>query len=95
MFTLSVSVLELVFRSVVIYFALLFAFRLTGKKRSGEMSAFDLMFLLIISESVQGAMNADDRSVTGGVVVAATLIAVNYFVSWLGGLGNQRQDYDY
>lgn len=73
---------ELVLRAVVIYFALLIAFRLIGKHEFGQLSAFDLILLLIISESISTALNANDKSITAGLIVAATLFAVNYLMSW-------------
>lgn len=73
---------ELVLRAIVIYFALLIAFRLIGKHEFGQLSAFDLILLLIISESISTALNANDKSITAGLIVAATLFAVNYLMSW-------------
>ncbi len=75
------DVYELVLRGVVIYFALLIAFRLIGKHEFGQLTAFDLILLVIISESVSTALNANDNSITAGLIVAATLFAVNYLMS--------------
>lgn len=72
---------ELVLRGVVIYFALLIAFRLIGKHEFGQLTPFDLILLLIISESISTALNASDRSITAGLVVATTLFAINYLMS--------------
>lgn len=74
-------VYELVIRGVVIYFALLLAFRLIGKHEFGQLTPFDLILLVIISEAVSPALNANDRSITSGLIVAATLFAVNYLMS--------------
>ena len=84
MFMPSVAVSELMLRAVLIYdvFILL---RLLGKKHVGEMGPFDLVILLILSESVQNALVADDKSVTGGLIVASTLFGISQlvgFISW-------------
>jgi uncharacterized membrane protein YcaP (DUF421 family) len=83
MFNLSVPVFEIVARALLVYIFLLIAFRLTGKKQTGELSPFDLIFLLIISESVQNSMISNDTSLLGGLIIAGTLIVANYFLGWL------------
>ena len=80
MFDLSIPWWELIFRSLVIYFALLFLLRLTGKRQIGQFSPFDLILLLLVSEAVQNAIIASDDSLTAGLIAVATLIAANYLV---------------
>jgi uncharacterized membrane protein YcaP (DUF421 family) len=75
-------VYELVLRGIVIYFALMIAFRLIGKHEFGQTTAFDLILLLIISESISTALNVNDNSITAGLIVMSTLFAVNYLMSW-------------
>jgi uncharacterized membrane protein YcaP (DUF421 family) len=65
----------------VLDFMLLVAFRLIGKLEFGQLTAFDLILLLIISESISTALNANDTSLVAGIVVAATLFGVNYLMS--------------
>jgi uncharacterized membrane protein YcaP (DUF421 family) len=80
MFTPSVGIPELLLRAIVVYVFVLFLLRIVGKKHVGEMAPFDLVVLLILSESVQNALIADDISLTGGLVVAATLFAASQLV---------------
>jgi uncharacterized membrane protein YcaP (DUF421 family) len=61
-------------------FALL---RFIGKKHVGELSPFDLVVLLIISETVDGSLIGDDQSLTGGLISAATLVAIVQIVGYL------------
>lgn len=75
-------VYEQVLRGVVIYFALLIAFRLIGKHEFGQLTPFDLVLLLIVSESISTALNANDTSITACLIVAAILFQVNYLMSW-------------
>ena len=80
MFELTTPWWELVFRAVVVYVALVFLVRLTGKRQIGQLSPFDLILLLILSESVQNAITDDEHSITGGIILATTLVALNYLV---------------
>ena len=77
MFIPSVAFGELILRAVIVYAFILLLLRLIGKKHVGEMAPFDLIVLLILSESVQNALVADDKSVTGGLVVAGTLFGAS------------------
>jgi uncharacterized membrane protein YcaP (DUF421 family) len=74
---------EFVLRGLIIYTFLIVVLRLTGKRQVGQLAPFDLVLLLVLSNAVQNAMNGGDNSVTGGVISAATLIAVNGIVSRL------------
>ena len=77
MFDLSVPWWELILRAIVVYLALILFIRLTGKRQIGEISPFDLILLLILSESVQSSLVAGDQSLVGGLIVAATLLLLN------------------
>jgi uncharacterized membrane protein YcaP (DUF421 family) len=85
MFSLSMGLGELILRAVIVYFFLFAILRFGGKKHVGEMAPFDLVVLLILSETVNGALIGEEKSLIGGLVSAATLLAivqvVNY-VSW-------------
>jgi len=82
MWGLSVGLWELVARAVIVYLVLLVLLRLTGKRQVGQLAPFDLVLLLILSNAVQNAMNGGDNSVTAGVVLAVTLIALNGLVGY-------------
>jgi uncharacterized membrane protein YcaP (DUF421 family) len=58
------------------------ALRVAGKRELAQMTSFDLILLLVISNAVQNSMNAGDNSLTGGLVSALTLVAVNWLVAW-------------
>jgi uncharacterized membrane protein YcaP (DUF421 family) len=79
----SVGVFELILRGIVVYLVLFALLRLIGKKHVGELSPFDLVVLLVISETVDGSLIGDDTSLTGGLISAATLVAVVQFVGYL------------
>lgn len=80
MMHLSVPWWEFVLRGLVVYVFLIVLLRLTGKRQIGQLSPFDLVLLLILSNAVQNSMNAGDNSLLGGLISATTLVAVNYIV---------------
>ena len=63
LFVPDVSVAEKILRSAVVYVFLLVAFRMAGKRALGQMTAFDLIVLLVISNVVQNALIGNDNSV--------------------------------
>lgn len=79
----SVHWWEFILRGVVVYVFVLLLLRLTGKRQVGDMSPFDLVLLLILSEAVQNSMNGNDSSITGGLILAATLVGLNWVIGWL------------
>ena len=82
-------ILDIVLRTVVIYLVVLIGVRLSGKREVGQMTPFDLVLLLLISNSVQNAMTGPDTSVAGGVAAAVTLLLMNYLIAEVSG-GNRR-----
>jgi uncharacterized membrane protein YcaP (DUF421 family) len=80
MFYLSKPVLEKVFRTIIVYFALMLGLRLAGKRELAQLNPFDLVVLLSLSNTVQNAIIGDDNSVTGGLIGAFALCAINYVV---------------
>lgn len=81
MFDISVPWWELVVRGLVVYVFLILLLRLTGKRQIGQLSPFDLVLLLILSDAVQNSMTAGDESLIGGLIIATTLVVANYVVS--------------
>ena len=85
MFTLSEGIGELILRATIVYLFIFALLRLLGKKHVSQMAPFDLVVLLIISESVQNALIGDDKSVTGGLVASATIVGLTAllgYASW-------------
>lgn len=64
--------------SVTVYLFLLVAIRLFGKKELSQLSVIDLVFILLISNSVQNAMVGSNSSLSGGLVAAGALFITNY-----------------
>jgi uncharacterized membrane protein YcaP (DUF421 family) len=85
MFPGTHAIVEIIFRTFVIYLVVLLGVRLSGKREVGQMTPFDLTLLLLISNSVQNAMTGPDNSLIGGIVAALTLLLLNYLIAELSG----------
>lgn len=70
--------LDIAGRSIVVYLFILVAIRLFGKKELAQLSVIDLVFILLISNSVQNAMVGPNTSLVGGLVAALVLFIINY-----------------
>lgn len=75
--------MELVIRGFVVYVFLMIVFRVAGKRTLSEASTFDLVLLLIISETTQQAMVDSDHSLTGGALLILTLVGTDIAFSIL------------
>jgi uncharacterized membrane protein YcaP (DUF421 family) len=75
--------MESVIRALVVYFFLLLIFRISGKRTLSENTNFDLVLLLIISETTQEAMVDDDHSVSNGFLLIMTLVGATIGLSLL------------
>src|SRR5215469_18293912 len=73
---------EFVLRGAIVYVFLLVILRVTGKRNTGQLAPFDLVLLLVLSNAVQNSMNGGDNSLVGGLISAATLIALHYGVGY-------------
>ena len=83
LFHMSVSSGNLIIRAVVVYGAVLFLLRISGKRQLGQMSAIELVTVLLISNAVQNSMNAGDNSLVGGLLSAVILIVLSWSISML------------
>jgi uncharacterized membrane protein YcaP (DUF421 family) len=80
MFSLGIPLVEKIARPVIIYFFLVIAVRLFGKRELAQLNAFDFVVLLLISNTVQNAIIGEDNTIVGGVVGALTLFVTNWLV---------------
>lgn len=83
MFHLPLPWLEKVLRPVVVYLFLIIFLRLFGKRELAQLNPFDLVVLLSLSNTVQNAMIGDDNSVSGGIIGAFALLAINWVLVWV------------
>jgi uncharacterized membrane protein YcaP (DUF421 family) len=78
MFVITLPILEKILRPVIVYFFLVVMLRLSGKRELVQLNPFDLVVLLTLSNTVQNAIIGDDNSLSGGLLGATSLLAVNY-----------------
>jgi uncharacterized membrane protein YcaP (DUF421 family) len=79
-FALGSPLLEKMIRPVVVYIFLVLCLRVFGKRELAQLNPFDLVVLLSLSNTVQNAIIGNDNSLSGGVLGAFTLLAMNYLV---------------
>jgi uncharacterized membrane protein YcaP (DUF421 family) len=79
-FVPALPVAEKVLRPIVVYIFLVVFLRVFGKRELAQLNPFDLVVLLSLSNTVQNAIIGNDNSVTGGLIGAFSLLAVNYVV---------------
>jgi uncharacterized membrane protein YcaP (DUF421 family) len=75
--------MDSVLRATVVYAVLLILFRLAGKRTLAEITTFDFVLLLIISEATQQAMVGSDNSMTNSLLLVGTLVGLNILLSEL------------
>ena len=80
---LSNEYIRIVGSTLAVYFFIVIAIRLFGKKELAQLSVVDLVFILLISNSVQNAMVGPNATLTGGLVAASSLFLVNYLLKYL------------
>jgi uncharacterized membrane protein YcaP (DUF421 family) len=73
--------METVIKATAVYLFLLLMFRIAGKRTLAQVTTFDFVLLLIISEAVQQAMIGDDNSITNAFLLVVTLIGLNVLFS--------------
>ncbi len=75
--------LDIVLRSIAVYFFMTIALRIFGKKELSQLNTADVILILLISNSVQNAMVGPDTSLIGGLIAALVLFAINYVIKKL------------
>ncbi|WP_158823066.1 DUF421 domain-containing protein [Granulicella sp. S156] len=82
MFHLPLPVMEKILRPIIVYLCLIVFLRLFGKRELAQLNPFDLVVLLSLSNTVQNAIIGDDNSVSGGIIGAFSLLAINWLLTW-------------
>jgi len=83
MLDMSLPWWEFMLRVAVVYAALLLMVRLSGKRTVGQFTPFDMLVMLLLSETVSNSLSGGDASLPGGLIAAATLILINSLVGLL------------
>lgn len=80
MFHMPLPITEKILRPVIVYLGLIIFLRLFGKRELAQLNPFDLVVLLSLSNTVQNAIIGDDNSVSGGMIGAFALLAINWIL---------------
>ncbi|MFV8359947.1 DUF421 domain-containing protein [Flavobacterium sp. LS1P3] len=75
--------LAIILRSSAVYFFMVIALRLFGKKELSQLNTADVILILLISNSVQNAMVGNDTSLLGGLAAATVLFTINFILKKL------------
>ena len=81
MFDMDLPWWEFVVRGLAVYLLLLVMVRLSGRRTVGQFTPFDLLVVMLLSEAVSNSLNGGDDSLIGGLIAAATLVAVNSLIA--------------
>ncbi len=73
--------MDAVIRGAVVYLFLLVLFRLSGQRALAQITTFDFVLLLIISEAAQQSLIGNDNSMTHAALVVTTLVSLNILLS--------------
>ena len=80
LFALGIPIAEKLIRTAAVYTFLLVGLRLAGRRELGQLNPFDLVVLLLLSNTVQNAIIGNDNSLAGGVLGASALLIINWAV---------------
>ena len=75
--------LDIILRSITVYFFMVIALRLFGKKELSQLNTADVILNLLISNSVQNAMVGNNTSLWGGLAAASILFTINFILKKL------------
>jgi uncharacterized membrane protein YcaP (DUF421 family) len=76
----GVPLLEKAVRTIAVYLVMVLLLRLAGKRELAQLTGFDLVVMLLLSNVVQNAIIGPDNSLWGGLFGAAVLLGVNALV---------------
>ena len=73
--------MEPLIRVAAMYFFLMVVFRISGKRTLAETTPFDLLMMLIISETTQQAMVGEDHSMTHAFLLITSFVGIDIGLS--------------
>jgi len=82
-FGLAMPWWQFVLRAAAVYVVLLVLIRLSGKRTMGQFTPFDMLLIVLLGSAVQNALLGKDTSLAGGVLLAGTLIGLNWVLGFI------------
>ena len=92
MFEMSLPWWEFMVRGAIVFCVLLLMVRVSGRRTVGQFTPFDLLVVMLLSEAVSNSLTGGDNSVSGGLIIAATLIALNVLAAVLSSHSKTMSD---
>src|SRR3954467_13947694 len=75
--------MEIVFRSLVVFFFLWIVTRAVGRDSLGELSTFQLLLYVTMGDLIQQGVTQQDYSVTAAVLAVSTFALLTSFFGWI------------
>lgn len=82
LFELGMPWFEFVLRASAVYIVVLLMTRMSGKRSIGQSAPFDMLVIVLLGTAVQNSLIGEDTSLLGGLILAATLLALNWLVGF-------------
>lgn len=92
MFDMQLPWWEFIVRGAIVYVVLLVMVRISGRRTIGQFTPFDLLVVMLLSEAVSNSLSGGDQSLIGGLLIAATLIALNVAISFASSRSSTLSD---
>jgi uncharacterized membrane protein YcaP (DUF421 family) len=75
--------MDLVFRGIILFFAVFVLLRVIDRRELAEMEPFDFILLIVLGDAIQQGLTQDDYSVTGALITVGTLAGLQTLIGWL------------
>lgn len=73
----------LIWKCFVVYFVIIFALRVMGKREVGELSVFDIVIYLVMSELLAISISQVNENILKSLVPIFTLALIQIMISWV------------
>lgn len=75
--------MQMVLRAAIVFVILYAITRVMGKRQLSQLSAFELVILVVIGDLVEGAVTQDDSSITGATLAVGTFAMLGIGLTWV------------
>ena len=78
------------FRTIILYFVIILAVRIMGKRQIGELQSSELVVTILISELAAIPMQESERPFLFGLIPIITLVCFELIFSYIGMSSTKR-----
>src|SRR5438477_3258688 len=75
--------MDIVLRAIVVFAFLYVLMRIVGRRELSTLEPFDFVLLVVLGDAVQQGLTQDDYSVTGAIIVVATIAVIQVAVAFV------------